>query len=129
VTRSPSDVFQEAFAAFVRGDVEVLVELSDPEVEVYVPDNPETQFARGARQALEVIGQWTAAFDDYALELREVVASGDRVLAVATQSGRAALSGVPLEEEIAYVVTVRNGLITSWGVYSVAEARAVFEEA
>ena len=57
---------------------------------------------------------WSAEFDDWGVELREVLdAGGDRVVATWSDHGRGRRSGVIVERPVgAFVHTLRDGAIT-----------------
>jgi hypothetical protein len=129
VSLGPADVLRQAVDAFARGDLAAMLALADPEIEIHIPDNPETQYWKGPEQGLEAVGIWSGAFDDYAIDLEEVVERGDRVFAVVLQHGRAQLTGGRVEDRNAYVITVRDGRVTRWEIHGdPADARAAFEE-
>ena len=120
-------VVRRAFEAWQRGDTEALIALADPDVEVHVPDNPETQTWRGRDGALAAMASWTGAFEDYGIEVESLEAEGDRVLAITRQRGRGPASGVEMEQLSPYVMTVRDGRVVRWEIYSdLDEARAAF---
>jgi len=110
-------VFQQAFDAFARGDLDGMVALADPEILVYIPENPDQQVWKGREQALQAVKSWTGAFDDYAVELVSLEEHGDQIYAVVDQSGVSPLIGARVEARIIYVVTVREGRVARWDLY------------
>ena len=63
----------------------------------------------GARQFIE---DWTAAFDDWEIELVEAYdAGGDKVVGILRQRGRSKSTGVPVDMQLAMVFTLRNGQV------------------
>jgi ketosteroid isomerase-like protein len=69
------------------------------------------------------LADWTAAWDDWRLDLQELHDAGDKVVAVLLQRGRSKLTGMPLEMTFAQVWTFRDGLRARMEMYSdVAEA-------
>jgi ketosteroid isomerase-like protein len=56
------------------------------------------------------IREWTAAFDDWAIEVEAIRDAGDdRVVGVLRQRGRSKSAGVPVDMRYAQVFTIRNG--------------------
>ena len=66
-------------------------------------------FARGHEGVRRSLGIWVGAWDDLQFELRELIDSGDQVLAAGWQRGRGKGSGVEVSEEIFSVWTLRAG--------------------
>lgn len=56
------------------------------------------------------IREWTAAFDDWTIEIEAIHDAGDdRVVGIARQRGRSKSAGVPVDMRYAQVFTIRNG--------------------
>ena len=69
------------------------------------------ELARGHEGVRRSVGRWMGAWVDHRFELRELIDSGDQVLAVGWQQGRGRGSGVEVSEEIFSVWTLRAGKI------------------
>ena len=103
---------REALAAFNAGDFKAAVAYLAPEFEYAatgtIPDargvfhGPE-----GFRRFLE---SFWGEFDQPRIEVRDLIAAGDRVIAAATFRGRGKQSGVETSWDIWQVWTVRDGM-------------------
>src|SRR3954454_9607995 len=78
---------------------------------VYVNDanDPDPGLHRGIEAVRQQIRRWVEAYPDLQVEPLEHQTSGDRACVWVRFSGPAAGSGVPIEMEIAQVVTVEAG--------------------
>jgi ketosteroid isomerase-like protein len=73
---------------------------------------------RGPEGVREGFREWTGAWEDYRIEILEVIDAGDdKVVVAARQAGKARGSGVPVEVVNAVVNTVRNDKIIRVDVY------------
>jgi len=80
---------------------------------------PERQFYEGLEQARSFIRDWTAAFDDWEIEVDEVHdAGGDKVVGILRQRGRSQTTGLPVEMLYAQVYTVREGIEVRMEMYA-----------
>ncbi len=69
----------------------------------------------GARTFLET---WVSAWDDWELEVEQLLDRGDTVVALVHQRGRSKAAGMPVEMSFAQVWTVRDGKQTRMDMYS-----------
>jgi ketosteroid isomerase-like protein len=61
----------------------------------------------------EQMARWTAPFDDWAMEITEMIdAGGDDVLGIGVQRGHLKGSGAVVEMPIAQIWTIRDGKLT-----------------
>src|SRR2546423_11799007 len=97
------DVVRRAYAAFAEtGDV------SDEFVGPgFVWDMstfgnwPERQTYEGIAGAREFLADWTGAWEDWALEVTDLVDAGDQVVAIVHQSGRSKATGLEVDMDFA----------------------------
>jgi ketosteroid isomerase-like protein len=79
---------------------------------------PEQQVYEGLEEARGFIRDWTAAFDEWKIEIDAVHdAGGDKVVGVIRQRGRSKSTGLPVDMLLAQVWTVREGLETRMEMY------------
>lgn len=77
----------------------------------------------GAVGMLEFVANMDAIWDGYHVALRGVQHAGERAVAVMHITGRARASGVPIEQDIAQLITWRDGRMWRVVAYTVpAEA-------
>jgi ketosteroid isomerase-like protein len=80
---------------------------------------PEQQIYEGIEEARRFIREWTAAFDDWEIEVMGLHdAGGDRVVGVLRQRGRSKTTGVPVDMVYAQVFTIRDGKQSRMEMYS-----------
>jgi ketosteroid isomerase-like protein len=118
MSRENIERMRESLRAFNRHDVEALVDLCSPDVELVT--------LRAAMEGTSYRGPdaWRAAFKDFDesweglhYELEEFRAGGDTVLALGTLRGRGRGSGVEVQMGLAYLVHFEQGLIRSFRTY------------
>ena len=79
---------------------------------------PEQQVYEGLEEARGFIRDWTAAFEDWKIEIDAVHdAGGDKVVGIIRQRGRSRSTGLPVDMLLAQVWTVREGLETRMEMY------------
>jgi uncharacterized protein len=110
---------QAIYERFRAGDLEGALALQDPEVEVRDrPEAPDPQVYRGHEGVLRALGVSQAAFDELDLVPEEFLEAGDRVVVVLRFQGTGRESGVPVDERLAHLWTVREGRAVRMTVHS-----------
>ena len=119
------EIVRAAFDAYFRGDMESVLRLMDPEIVVMQPSEvPDGRTLHGHAGVMEAIAAWPEQWDDYQLEIVQIVDAGDRVAVRTHQRGRGKGSGVEVEDEIWFVAGFRNGRIADWRMFG-AESDAL----
>jgi ketosteroid isomerase-like protein len=77
----------------------------------------EADVYRGHRGLKEFWASWFAPFEEITFEVESVEPVGDAVVSVATQRGRGAAGGAPVEMRLAYVTEIRDGKAVSMRVF------------
>jgi ketosteroid isomerase-like protein len=108
-----------AVEAYNRGDVQAVVALFDPHVELYVDTaqgNPGTwRGLDGFRQMME---SWRDAFAEDSSEVIDVsMADDNHLIAEMRQTAVGAVSGVPVEMTNYYLLEVRGGRAVRFHIY------------
>jgi ketosteroid isomerase-like protein len=113
------DLLRRMTDAFNRGDVEGALALADPPPEfefvpsgVLIPDLAEVQ--RGPEGMRRLAEGFLRAFDDFHIEIHELIDAGDQVFAGSTLRGRGTHSGVAASWDVWGVYTVRDGRFIRW---------------
>ena len=75
-------------------------------------EDPDSAIHRGIDAITRQYESWLQAYPDLRVEPLEARASGDKVFLWVRFSGHGAASGVPLEMELAHVITMRDGKVT-----------------
>jgi ketosteroid isomerase-like protein len=126
------EVARAGYEAFQSSDLETVLGLTDPEVEIYLPPTlPNSGKFKGHDGYLTWLGRWLEAWDDFQIEVREMEPVGDRhVVTTIHQSGIGRGSGIPVEMDVAYMLDIRDGKVAALQMYlsrddaiSVAEQR------
>jgi ketosteroid isomerase-like protein len=112
---------RRGYEALAAGDLESVLELIDPDVEVEVhtgrPDLPETQILRGHAGFLENIKQLTEVFEDIQVSPEEFIQVGDDLMVLIYTTGHGKASGIKVENRVVHIWTFRNGKATRLRVY------------
>ena len=112
------EIVRAAFDAWSRRDIASMLDLVDPEiVVVQPPDVPDAMTGHGRAGVMEAIAAWPEQWDDYQLEIVQIVDAGDHVAITTHQRGRGKGSGVVVEDEIWFVAGFRNGKISEWRMF------------
>ena len=87
---------------------------------VYVNDarDPDPGIHRGIEAVSRQQAQWIEAYPDLRVEPLEIQTNGDRAFVWVRFSGHGATSGVPIDMELAHVVTYEEGRIRRIEEYS-----------
>ena len=103
-------LFRRAFELYAEGQVEEMLELYDPEVEVTAPEWMNAGPFQGHEGYLEWTRRFNEAWGTLEFEVRQVEAVGDRhVVGEVLTRGRGSGSGVEVEHAAGWVVEFRDG--------------------
>ena len=110
-----TEALQRGYEALNRGDLSLVLELLDPDIEWHEPgDSPEAGTHHGRDSFERFLRGWTDSFDEFRVEPEHVVERNDELIVVVRQSGRGRASGVEIEIRIAHVWTVEGGRAVRW---------------
>ena len=82
---------------------------------------PERKTYEGVEGMREFVGDWTAAWEDWRLEVEDLVDTGDEVVAIVRQSGRSKTTGLPVDMRFAQLWTLADGKQTRMRMYAESE--------
>jgi ketosteroid isomerase-like protein len=113
-------VVRRAFDAYTRGDIDGVLRLCADDILITqaqeVPGVAPQQ--RGHEGVLEAFGIWPEQWDDFKVEIKQVLADpGDYVVVTTRQSGRGKQSGVEVEAEFTFVFAIRDERIAEWRIF------------
>jgi ketosteroid isomerase-like protein len=118
----------QANVEIIRRSLEDFQTTGQPDAELMTPDFvwdmsnflgwPEQQLYEGVEGTLSFLGNWTAAWDDWELDMDALHDAGERVVAVMRQRGRSKATGMPVEMSFAMVWTLRDGKHARMEMYS-----------
>jgi ketosteroid isomerase-like protein len=104
------ELVREIYERFRAGDTDGALALHDLEVEVHDrPEIPDPQVYRGHEGVLSSLGVSEATFEGLDLVPEEFIDAGDRVVVVFRFRGVGRESGIPVDERLAHVWTIRDG--------------------
>jgi ketosteroid isomerase-like protein len=79
---------------------------------------PERQTYEGPEGTREFLTEWMGAWEDWRLEVRELIDAGDDVVAILHQSGRSKTTGLEVDMDFAQVWTIKDGKQTRMRMYA-----------
>lgn len=79
---------------------------------------PERQVYEGVEGAQLFLNEWSAAWDDWELEVQALRDAGEKVVALVRQRGRSKAAGMQVDMSFAQVWTLRDGKQTRMDMYS-----------
>ncbi len=117
------EALERGYAALNRGDLSVVLDLLDPEIEWHEPaTSPEGGAHRGRDSFERFLRGWLESFDGFRVEPERVVERGDKLVAVVRQTGSGRSSGLQVETRLAHVWTVADGKAVRWEAVADPEA-------
>ena len=107
------EVVRSLFAAWGRGGLDAAAEVWHPQIDWRAAEGAldDVGEIRGREAMRAYLQDWLEEFDEFGVEIEEVIDAGQNVVAVQRISGRAKGSGVPTDLRFAVVYTIRDGKI------------------
>jgi len=112
----------------IRRGYEEFIATGEPTEDIMAPefvwdmstfrDWPERKTYEGVEGMREFVGDWTAAWEDWRLEVEDLVDAGDEVVAIVRQSGRSKTTGLPVDMRFAQLWTLSDGRQTRMRMYA-----------
>src|SRR6202011_2434301 len=107
------EVVRRLVAAFQRAEPDQALGYLDPNVEFDARTRPDGKVWHGPEGVRRALADWMDEWDAYEMEVERYVDAGaDKVLLLWRERGRGRASGMPLEQEGAVVVTLRDGRVS-----------------
>jgi ketosteroid isomerase-like protein len=125
MSRENVELIESAFAAWNRGDINGFADHAAEDV-AWVeiagrPEGPATERI-GRERMREALGSLFDAFETYHLEIEQMREVDGRVLVVVCEVGRGRASGIEVDSQWGYLITVENGEFTRIEAYRDAAA-------
>lgn len=123
---SLEDFIRSAYARFNEAEPDhsgeqklASLDFYDPDA-VYVNDarDPDAGIHRGIEAVRQQVGRWVEAYPDLQVEPLEIQTNGDQAFVWVRFSGHGAESGVPIDMELAHVVSAKGGKVLRVEEYS-----------
>lgn len=114
---------KRGYAALNRGDLSVVLELLDPDIQWHEPAPSPEAGAHCGRDGVErFLRSWLDSFEDFRVEPEQVVERGDELVVVVRQSGTGRSSRLRVDARLAHVWTVADGKAVRWEAVADPEA-------
>ncbi len=103
---------RRGWEAIQRGDFAELGEMVTPDVViVQPPEVPDSKTYEGRDAAIEAWQDWPTEWEEFRLDLIEIIdVSDDVVISVTRQRGRGLHSGIEMDFQVFFVAHLRDGL-------------------
>jgi ketosteroid isomerase-like protein len=113
MSRENVDAVRQVCADWERGNWASAAELFDPELEVEFSTTsfPDAGTYRGGRAVLDAWRRWLEVWDDFRMDLEDLIDNGERIVALNRLHGRGKESGVPVDRDVGVVFDVEAGVI------------------
>jgi uncharacterized protein len=109
------DIARQGIEAYNRGDLEAIFELVTHDVEFVVPVGMANSGRYVGREGFEaMMGQWEEAWDEFRVEIEDLVEEGDAVVVSVSQFGRGRGSGIETQMGAAHLMRFRHGRLSRW---------------
>ena len=110
-------IVQQAYAAFLHGDMQALMNMYADDVDFFIPEPGEIFRFTGRRCGRQEVAQFFASLaesEDVEFEPREFFAQGDKVVVLGHWRSRVKSTGSVLELDLAHVHTLREGKLVAF---------------
>jgi ketosteroid isomerase-like protein len=113
------DRLRAGYERLNNGDYEAVRDLIDPKIVLTDrPEAPDARSYRGFEGMLTTLQDTSDSFEGFRLDPEQFFENGDRIVAVLNMTGKGRVSGVPVEERIAHLWTLRDGLAVALQAYT-----------
>jgi ketosteroid isomerase-like protein len=112
------EVVMRWFELIGRGETEAALQYVDPAVETHEgPELPGATSYFGHAGLAMAYDHWAGHWDDFRMELKELVDAGSDVVAVTRHHGTGRASGVAVQTLVAYVLTLHDGKVVRMRIF------------
>jgi len=113
------ELVRAIYDRFRAADTDGALALQHPEIEIHDrPQAPDPQVYRGHEGVLKALRVSQEAFESLDVVPEEFLEVGERVVVVFRFQGTGRESGVPIDEQLAHVWTIRSGKAVRMEVHS-----------
>jgi ketosteroid isomerase-like protein len=115
MSKEDVEALERGYAALNRGDLSVVLELLDPDIEWHEPTpSPDAGSHHGRDSFERFFRGWLESFDSFRVEPERIVERGDELIVIVRQAGTGRASGVRVDTRLAHVWKVANGKAVRW---------------
>jgi ketosteroid isomerase-like protein len=113
------EVVRRCLELFGRGEMEALLRYVDPAIETNEgAELPGAASYFGHAGLAMAYDHWASQWDDFRVELKELIDAGSDVVAVTRHHGTGRASGAAVEGLVAYVFTVDDGKLVRLRIFN-----------
>jgi ketosteroid isomerase-like protein len=119
VSQENVELVRLGFEAFVAGDTAAFEGYLTPDVEVVQPPEvPDAKTYRGPAAMRHAMDDWPSEWEDFHMELLEVIdVSDDTLVSVTRHRGRGGHSEIELDYQVSHVYRLREGKLARLEMY------------
>jgi ketosteroid isomerase-like protein len=111
-----AQLLRATYEAFGRGDIPAVIAILDEDIAWHAPAVlPHAMAVNGRDDVPAFFQNLASTWDDFGLEIHDLVASGDRVCAIGTAGGK--LRGTPVNYGFVHAWTLRDGKCVRFDEY------------
>jgi ketosteroid isomerase-like protein len=114
-------IVQQAYAAFLKGDIQGVLGLVTDDVEWVIPGPVGLLPTAGTYRGKDGVVKFFAVLNESEqiehFEPREFIAQGDKVVAVVNFRTRPRATNIPVEDELVHIFTLRDGKVARFREY------------
>jgi ketosteroid isomerase-like protein len=119
------EVVRRWFELFGRGEMEAALQYVDPAIETNEgAELPGAGSYFGHAGLAKAYDHWASQWDDFRIELKQLIDAGSDVAAVTHHHGRRRASGVAVQASVAYAFTVEDGKLVRLRIFN-TKAQAI----
>jgi ketosteroid isomerase-like protein len=109
------DIVTRGIEAYNRGDQDALAEFVSEDMVAVVPDGmANAGVYHGPEGFRQMMAGWDEAWEEFTVDVEELVEEGDALIAQVLQYGRGRGSGIETRMHAFYVLHVRDGRLCGW---------------
>ncbi len=113
------EIVRRCYELFAKGDSEGLLEHIDPDIQISEPSQvPGASTFSGRSEFLQAIDHWAGEFEDFRIDVEQLIDGGDVVVGDTRQHGRGKQSGVPVDIRVVNAFTLRDRKVVRWEMYA-----------
>jgi ketosteroid isomerase-like protein len=111
------EIVRSAFEDFGQGDMASLLAKVDPDIVIVQPRELGGATQRGHAGVHEAFALWPEQWDNYEATITNTIDVGEQVVVAVRTTGRSRATGLDLTADFSFVMTLRDGKITSWRLF------------
>ena len=113
------EIVERFYAAFARGDFDLLLSLVAVDAELHISDAffDEPMTYRGRSGAAEQLRRMNETFEEFGLDPQRMIDRGERVLAIVAADAKGRLSGAHVQGLFGHLWTIRDAAMVRFQEY------------